>query len=160
LNVAAKDLATSKAQSIRIEASSGLSEQDIQKMVKDAQAHTTEDRQRREEAEAKNKADQLVYETEKNLKEMADKISADDKAKMDAAIGRVKEALKGSDVNEIKSSTEALVGLWSEVAKTLYQGAAAGSAPTGQATGGPSSGQEKPGEDKDGAVDADYEVVD
>ena len=98
LNVSAKDLATGKTQSIRIEASSGLDEQEIQKMVKDGESHQADDKRRKEEAEASNKADQLVYETEKNLKEMGDKIPPDDKAKMEAAIGRVREALKGSDI--------------------------------------------------------------
>jgi molecular chaperone DnaK len=187
LNVSAKDMATGKAQSIRIEASSGLNEQEIQKMVKDGESHQADDKRRKEEAEARNKADQMVYETEKNLKEMGDKIPADDKAKIEAAIGRVREALKGSDIGELKSSSEALVALWSGVAKTLYEQAAAGRAqggpgggpggpgggpggpgggPGGAGAGGPSqsggtqSGQGPGGKDKDEAVDADYEVVD
>lgn len=159
LNVAAKDLASGKAQSIRIEASSGLGEQEIQKMVKDAEAHTADDKKRREEAEITNRADQMVYETEKNLKEMGDRIPAEDKAKIEAGIGRVKEALKSSGVEEMKAGTEALVGIWSEAAKTLYENAAAGAGAAGQA-GGTTTGQEKAGNDKDDAVDADYEVVD
>jgi molecular chaperone DnaK len=169
LNVSAKDLATSKAQSIRIEASSGLTEQEIKKMVSDAEDHTADDKRKREEAEIRNRADQLVYETEKNIKEMGDKIPADDRTKIDAAIGRVKEALKGSNIDEIRSSTDALVGLWGGVAKTMYEKASAGADAGGQATGeggsaaGPTAGggpQGAPGRDKDGAVDADYEVVD
>jgi len=156
LNVSAKDLATGKAQSIRIEASSGLTEEEIQRMIKDAEAHTAEDRRKREEAEARNRADQLVYETEKNLKEMGDKIPADDKAKIEAAIGRVKEALKGSDINEIKSSTDALMSVWSAAAKTMYEQATASSGQT--QTGG--SQKQDTGGGKDDAVDADYEVVD
>jgi molecular chaperone DnaK len=172
LNVAAKDLATGKAQSIRIEASSGLNEQEIQKMVKDGESHQADDKRRKEEAEVRNKADQLVYETEKNLKEMGDKVPAEDKAKLEAAIGRVKEALKGTDVAEVRSATDALVTLWSGVAKTLYErasggaggGGAAGGGPGGAAGAGGAGGQERPkqeggGGDKDGAVDADYEVV-
>jgi molecular chaperone DnaK len=165
LNVSAKDMATGKAQSIRIEASSGLSEEEINKMVKDAQSHGAEDRRRREEMEARNKADQLAYETEKNLKEMGDKLAADDRGKIEAAIGRVRESLKGSDVNEIKSSTEALMSVWSEAAKAMYEkasaGAGAGAAGAGAgARRGPQAGQEKSGEGGDEAVDADYEVVD
>ena len=159
LNVAAKDLATSKEQSIRIEASSGLTEQEIQKMVKDSEAHTADDRRKREEAEARNRADQLVYETEKNLKEMGDKISADDRSKIEAGIGRVRESLGGSDVEEIKAATEALINIWSGAAKAMYEKTAAGagaSAGAGQTAGG----QERKGTDKDDAVDADYEVVD
>jgi molecular chaperone DnaK len=171
LNVSAKDLATSKAQSIRIEASSGLNEQEIQKMVKDGEAHQAEDKQKKEEAEVRNKADQMVYETEKNLKDIGDKIPAEDKAKIEAAIGRVKEALKGTDLGEVRSASEALVGLWSNVAKTLYEragaGAGAGGAGGAGGQGGPGGGgttqgqgaQGQTGSDKDGAVDADYEVV-
>ena len=171
VNVSAKDLATGKAQSIRIEASSGLNEQEIQKMVKDGESHRADDHRRREEAEARNKADNLVYETEKNLKDVGEKIPPDEKAKIEAAIGRVKEALKGSDIGEIKSSTDALVSVWSNVAKMLYeqassaQGGGAGG-PGGAGPGGPTGKQgggqgkkERPGGDKDEAVDADYEVV-
>ena len=165
LNVSAKDMATGKAQSIRIEASSGLGEEEIKKMVNDAQVHTTEDKLRREEAEVRNKGDQLAYETEKNLKEMGDKLSADDRSKVEAGIGRIKEALKGSDVGEIKSSTEALIAVWGEAAKTMYEkaSAGAGAGPGGPGAAGPAGGgpaQEKPGESGDEAVDADYEVVD
>jgi molecular chaperone DnaK len=164
LNVSAKDLATAKAQSIRIEASSGLTEQEIQRMVKDADSHITEDRHKREEAETRNKADQLVYETEKNLKEMGERISPEDKAKIEAGIGRVKEALKGTDLEEIKSATEALVGLWSGAAKAMYEkassGPGAGPGTGGAQAGGTSASQERPGGGGDEAVDADYEVVD
>ena len=171
VNVSAKDLATGKAQSIRIEASSGLNEQEIQKMVKDGESHRADDHRRREEAEARNKADNLVYETEKNLKDVGEKIPPDEKAKIEAAIGRVKEALKGSDIGEIKSSTDALVSLWSNVAKMLYEQASSaqgggaggpGGAGPGGSTGEQGGGQgkkERPGGDKDEAVDADYEVV-
>jgi molecular chaperone DnaK len=170
LNVSAKDIATSKTQSIRIEASSGLTEQEIQKMVKDGESHQSDDKHKKEEAEARNKADNLVYETEKNLKDIGDKIPPDEKAKIEAAIGRVKEALKGSDIGEVKSSTEALLSLWSGVAKTMYEkasqsrtgGGAAGSAPGGGGGEGPGAqpgGQAKSGGGKDEAVDADYEVV-
>jgi molecular chaperone DnaK len=164
LNVSAKDLATGKAQSIRIEASSGLTEQEIQNMVTDAESHTADDKQKREEAEVRNKADQLVYETEKNLNEMGEKIPADDKAKIEAGIGRVRQALEGSNTEEIRASTEALVSLWSGVAKTMYEQAAPGAGGTGQAAGaGPGGGagpQEPSAGGKDEAVDADYEVVD
>jgi molecular chaperone DnaK len=169
LNVSAKDIATSKTQSIRIEASSGLTEQEIQKMVKDGEAHQSDDKHKKEEAEARNKADNLVYETEKNLKDIGDKIPPDEKAKIEAAIGRVKEVLKGSDIGEVKSSTEALLSLWSGVAKTMYEkasqsrtgGGAAGSTPGGggEGPGAQPGGQAKSGGGKDEAVDADYEVV-
>jgi molecular chaperone DnaK len=179
LNVSAKDLATGKTQSIRIEASSGLTEPEIQTMVKDGDAHQADDHRRKEEAEVRNKADSLVYETEKNLKEMGDKIPPDDKAKLEAGIGRVREALKGTDTAEVKSATEALMGLWSNVAKMLYEkasagraggpGGAGGAGGPGDAGGpggasGPAGGQGKAqgkqgGKGGDEAVDADYEVV-
>jgi molecular chaperone DnaK len=157
--VSAKDMATGKAQSIRIEASSGLTQQDIDKMVKDAEANAADDRRRRNEVEARNKADQLVYETEKNLAEIGDKVSPDEKAKVQAGIARVKEALETSDVEEVKSSMEALVGLWSGVAKAMYEKAAAGAGTAGR-TAGAAGGADKPTADRDEAVDADYEVVD
>jgi molecular chaperone DnaK len=158
LNVSAKDMATGKAQSIRIEASSGLTQQDIDKMVKDAEAHAADDRRRKEEVEVRNKADQLVYETEKNLNQVGDKISPDEKAKVEAGVARLKEALAGSDVQEVKSSTEALAGLWSGVAKTMYEKAAAGADGAGRTAG---SGAGEPGSTagKEEPVDADYEVV-
>ncbi|MGD9899726.1 MAG: molecular chaperone DnaK, partial [Calditrichaceae bacterium] len=107
LHVSAKDKATGKEQSIRIEASSGLSEQEIEKMKKDAQAHASEDKLKKEEIETRNQADSLVYQTEKQPKELGDKISDDDKTKIETAIGRLKEALKGSNSNEIKSAFDA-----------------------------------------------------
>jgi molecular chaperone DnaK len=169
LNVSAKDMATGKAQSIRIEASSGLGEEEIKKMVKDAQTHGAEDKRKREAVEVRNRADQLVYETEKNLKELGDKLSADERGKTEAAIGRVKEALKGSDVNEIKSGTEALMSVWGDAAKSIYEKASAGGRSGagpgaggggGAAGSGTGDGQGRQGESRDDAVDADYEVVD
>ena len=163
LNVSAKDLATGKAQSIRIEASSGLTEQEIDKMVRDAEAHGADDKRKREEVEARNRADQLVYETEKNLGEMSDKISAEDRAKVEAAIGRTKQALEGNSIDEIKASTDALMQVAGQVAQAAYQQAGA-SAGRGHAAGGqagPAGGAgEHAGSGKDDAVDADYEVVD
>ena len=166
LNVSAKDLATGKAQSIRIEASSGLTEQDIDKMVKDAEAHVADDKLKREEIEARNRADQLVYETEKNLGEMGEKISADDRAKVEAAIGRTKKALEGDSVEEIKASTEALMQVAGQAAQAAYQhaaGAGAGAGPgngTGQQAGSAGGTREESAGGREDAVDADYEVVD
>jgi len=160
LNVAAKDKATNKEQSIRIEASSGLSDSEVDRMVKDAKGHEAEDQRKKDEIDARNRADQLVYETEKNLKEMGDKLNPDTKAKIEAAIGRTKEAIKGSNTDEIKSATDALTQAWHEAAGQMYaetskeQGPQPGPQP-GQT---PPSGDEKKGEQ--GAVDADFEVVD
>ncbi|MCD6162389.1 MAG: molecular chaperone DnaK, partial [candidate division Zixibacteria bacterium] len=121
LNVSAKDKATGHEQSIRIEASSGLSEQDIEKMVKDAKAHETEDKTQREKIDAINAGDSLAYQTEKQLKELEDKIDADQKAKAQAAVDRLKEAVKKKDVDEIKSASDALNAIWHEISAKIYQ---------------------------------------
>jgi molecular chaperone DnaK len=156
LNVSAKDKATGKQQSIRITASSGLSEADIKKMVKDAEVHSTEDKKRREEVDIRNRADQLVYETEKSLREYGDKLDSETKSKVEAAVGRVKEVLKRNDIQETKSATESLTTVWHLAASRMYQKS------TAQAQSGTQSKSEEKsekGKDKDKAVDADYEVV-
>jgi len=173
LNVSAKDQATGKEQSIRIEASSGLTEKEIDTMVHDAEANVADDKQKREQAEIRNKADHMVYESEKNLKEMDEKLTADDKAKIEAAIARVKAAIEGEDFDEMKSSTEALTTVYGEAAQKLYeQAAAAGAGAQAGAAGAQGAGAPGPGPqagpsgaegstgEKDEAVDADYEVVD
>jgi molecular chaperone DnaK len=175
LNVSAKDQATGKEQSIRIEASSGLTEKEIDQMVHDAEAHVAEDKEKREQIEIKNKADHMVYESEKNLKDMGEKLSADDKAKIEAAIERVKKSLEGDNFEEMKSATEALTTVYGAAAQKLYeqaaqagagaQAGAAGAGPQGAGAAGPGpkagpSGGQGSGDDKDDAVDADYEVVD
>ena len=157
LHVSAKDRATSKEQSIRIEASSGLSESEIQKMVKDAEAHSSEDRQRKEAVEARNRGDALAYEVEKNLKEHSEKIDAATRGRIDEALNRLRETLKGEDGAAITSATEALQTVWHEAAAQLYQqtaGSTAGGEPGGE---GPRGGKDKEG--GSGAVDADFEVV-
>jgi molecular chaperone DnaK len=161
LNVSAKDKATGREQSIRIEASSGLTEVDIQKMVKDAQAHASEDKQKREQIDTRNRADQLAYETEKNLKELGDKMDADTRAKVEAALGRVKEALKGDNAEEIKSASEALTQIWQQAAATMYQKASAQQGPQAGPTGsGPQQAQAASGDKgEEKTVDADFEVV-
>jgi len=162
LNVSARDKATGKEQSIKIQASSGLSEEEINRMVKEAEAHATEDKKAREKADARNRADQLVYETEKNLREHGDKLEADAKAKVEAAVARVKDALSKDDVGEIKSATDALTQVWHEAAAKMYTTASAGAGASAGPTGGETKGQETSDkkEDKGGAVDADFEVVD
>ncbi len=159
LNVSANDKATGKSQSIRIEASSGLSEQEIQKMVNDAKQHEAEDKKKKEEVDLRNQADQLVWQTEKNLKEFGDRLEADSKAKVEAATERVKAAIKNNDNAEIRSSVEALNTVWHEATGKMYQGATA-DAQDSQTTQGPSA-EAKTGEGKkdEKAVDADYEVV-
>lgn len=155
LNVSAKDKATNKEQKIRIEASTGLSEEEIEKMVNDAKSHAAEDKKQREKVDVRNQADQMVYQTEKNISEMGDKLSADDKSKLETAVGRVKEALKGDNTEEIKSSTEDLSKIWNEMAGKMYQQAGA--------EAGEQQGQQTQaeGDSKDEKVEeADFEVVD
>ena len=162
LNVSAKDKGTGKEQNIRIEASSGLSESEVDRMVNDAQENAAADKTRREEIEVRNQADQQVYQTEKQLEEMADKISEDAKAKVTAAVERVKETLKGTNSDEIKSATEALTQIWHQVASELYQQAGEGAphaSPDGPETGGQQQAAGEPTSKETGAVDADFEVV-
>ncbi|MBC8462629.1 MAG: molecular chaperone DnaK [Deltaproteobacteria bacterium] len=162
LNVLAKDLATDKEQKITITASSGLSEQEIEQMVKDAESHAADDQQKREEVETRNRADSMVYETEKNLSEFGDKLDADTKGRVEAAVERVKSALQGSDIEEMKSASEALTQVWHEASATLYQQTTEqqGPHPGDQPQGAPTDeGESKKPEDGE-VIDADYEVVD
>jgi molecular chaperone DnaK len=157
LNVLATDKATGKEQSIRIEATSGLTEQDINKMVKDAEAHASEDKTNREKAELKNRADQEIYQTERQLKEFEGKIDPDSKARVEAAVSRLKEAAKKEDTEEMKSASEALTAIWHEVSAKLYQQQA--SSAQGTRTDAQSGSDRDRGQSDQDAVDADFEVV-
>jgi molecular chaperone DnaK len=166
LHVNAKDLGTGKEQKITITASSGLSKDEIEKMRKDAEAHADDDRKRREEVEQRNEADNAVYRSEKMLKDNADKISGDDKSKVEAAINEVKEALKGSDGPAIKSASDKLNEVWQAISAELYKAAAektrgskGGTQPgAGGPEGGQAGGDDKGGKDEGPIIDA--EVVD
>jgi molecular chaperone DnaK len=157
LHVAAKDRATGKEQSIRIEASSGLDESEIQRMMKDAESHASEDKQRKEAIETRNRADALAYDVEKNVKEHGDRLDASLKSSIEAELAKLRETLKGEDVAAINAATESLQQVWHKAAAALYQ--AAGSTPgSPPADGDPEA--PKPGKkDGGGAVDADFEVV-
>jgi molecular chaperone DnaK len=157
LNVSAKDKATGKQQSIRIEASSGLTEAEKQKMMKDAELHAAEDKKKKEEADTKNRADQMVYETEKNLRDYGDRLDSDTKAKVESAVGRVKEALKTNNIDEIKLATEALTSVWHEVAGKMYQHTT--SSTQGQRTTSDKEHSEGKKSREGEPVDTDYEVV-
>ncbi|HEU4334064.1 MAG TPA: molecular chaperone DnaK [Candidatus Eisenbacteria bacterium] len=172
LHVTARDKATGKEQKIRIEASGGLTEQEIQKMVRDAESHADEDKTRREEVETKNRADALVWETEKQMKDLGDKVDAESRAKVERATEALKKAIERGGVDGIKSASEELTRVWNEVSSKLYAEAAkAGGAgshggPGGPEMGGPGGPGGPEGEGpkgkkggEDGAVDADYEVV-
>lgn len=153
LNVSAKDKATAKEQNIRIEASTGLSKEEIDKMQDDAKKHASEDKQRREKAETVNRADQLVYQTEKNLKDLGDKIDSESKNKLEAAVGRLKEAIKGEKVDEIQSASEALSSVWNDISSKIYQQSAAGE--------NQSQGEQAQQQSEDENVqEAEFEVVD
>ena len=152
LHVSAKDLGTGKEQSIRITASSGLSDDEIQKMVKDAEAHADEDRQKREIIEVRNQADGLVYTTEKTLKEHGDKVDADTKQKIEEALAALKTAMEGDDSEEIKKKTEELAQASHKLAEAMY-------AET-QAAGGEEGAAENQGGSDEEVVDAEFEEVD
>ncbi|MDR3310253.1 MAG: molecular chaperone DnaK [Oscillospiraceae bacterium] len=149
VNVSAKDLGTGREQHITITASTNLSKDDIEKAVKEAELHASEDAAKKDEADTRNEADQLVYQSEKTLSEAGDKIPADDKAAAELGIEKVREALKGTDLAAIKSATEELTKTFYALSEKLY----AQAAPQDGASG------ETPQSD-DGVVDADYEVVD
>lgn len=158
LHVSAKDMATGNEQKITITASSGLTEEEIERMVKDAEAHAEEDRRRREEAEARNQADSLVYTTEKSLRELGDQVSPEDRKAIEKALEDVKEALKGSDVDDIKRKTEVLMQASYKLAEHMYQKTAA----TGSAEAGPEGdGSYGATEEAEGEVidEADYEEM-
>jgi molecular chaperone DnaK len=162
VSVSAKDLGTGKEQSIKIEASSGLSESEIQRLVRDADVHAAEDKRSRELAEARNKADAAIYQVEKSLKDYGDKISDGERNRIKDAIDRATKAKNSSDAPEIDKAVDELMQASHKMAEEIYKQQTAG-----QAGGpGPQPGQPSPGtgEQKrkpdDGAVDADYEVVD
>jgi molecular chaperone DnaK len=138
VHVSAKDRATSKEQSMTITGQSSLAKDDIERMVKDAEAHAEEDRQRREEAEVRNTADSLVYQTEKVLKDQADSFTGTEKEQVEANLKALKEQLEGTDLEGIKRATDVLATSSQELGKRLYEqaGASAGSGTTGNATGG------------------------
>jgi molecular chaperone DnaK len=163
LNVSAKDLGTGKQQSIAIKSSSGLSEGEIEKMKKDAESHAADDKKRRELVDVKNQADQLIYATEKTLKEHGDKVSADNRGKIESAVNNLKEAIKGDNADAIKKAIENLGTASQELGKALYEEAAKKQA----ASAGTQAQQKTPppeGEVKrkggDDVIDAEFEAKD
>src|SRR5689334_1373593 len=157
VHVSAKDLATQKEQSIKITASSGLSKDEVEKLVRDAQTHTEEDKKRRKAAEAKNQADNLLYQTEKNLKEHGDKISADDRTKIEEAVTGLKKAMEGNDPDAIESATQTLTTASHKLAEEMYKKASAapGAGPGGTGTENPNGAKTD-----EKVVDAEFEEVD
>ena len=154
VNVKAKDLGTGKEQNITITSSSNLSKDDIDKAVKEAEQFAEEDKKRREEVDVRNSADQMVYQTEKTLGELGDKITEDEKAGVQAEVDKLKEVLKGTDTEAIKAQTEALTKKFYEISEKLYQQAQAAQAAAGDATAAGAGAAD------DNVVDADYTQVD
>jgi molecular chaperone DnaK len=159
LNVSAKDLGTGKEQTVRIEQSSGLSDDEIERIRRDADSHAAEDKQKRELAEARNRAESMCFQLEKLIKEHEAKLSSADKEAVNKAIEKTREAAKGDDTEKIKSAIHELEQASHALSKSLYQaagaqpGAAPGAPPSGETPGG------TPGEDED-AIDAEFEVKD
>jgi molecular chaperone DnaK len=154
LHVAAKDKATGKEQKIRIEASSGLSDGEVDRMVKDAEANAAEDKRKREEIDTRNRLDTLAYQVEKESKEWADKVPAELKTRLDAAIERARKAHKGDDMNEIKGALDELNAAFQAAGQAVY--AAQAAQPSGDAAPAEGSTEAK----KEDVADADYEIVD
>jgi len=170
VHVSAKDLGTGKEQKIRIEVSSGLSEEEIKKMVKDAESHESEDKKKKEEVETRNQADTLAYTTEKTLKDYGDKVSADEKEKVQKALEALKGAIKDGSVDEIKRKMEELTNASYKIAEAMYKDAGKAKEAGAQQPGG--TGAEEPhsgggtaseggkAKGKDDVEEADYEEVD
>lgn len=155
VHVSAKDLGTGNEQKVTITASSNLSEDEIKKAVRDAEQFANEDKQRKEEVETRNHADSMIYSTEKTMKELGDKISAEDKSRVETEIAAVKSALEGSNQDTIKNAVEKLTEVSYDVFGKIYQQNAQANAGESQ-----SAGQDASGPSDDHVVDADYEVVD
>lgn len=158
VHVSAKDLGTGKEQSIRITASSGLSKDEIEKMVKDAESHAAEDKKKREAIEARNQADSMIYSTEKSLKEVGDKVDAVDKGNIENKIADLKKVMDSEDAEAIKKATDELAQAAHKLAEVMYAKAQAeGGAEGGGAEAGQQADEAKPKDDK--VVDADFEEV-
>src|SRR3954462_2663946 len=162
VQVSAKDKATSKEQQIRIQASGGLSETDIEKMVKDAEAHAADDKKRRELVEARNHADGLIHTTERSLQEAGDKVAAEDRDAVQSAVQALRDAIGGDDAEQIKQKTEALAQVAMKLGEAMYraQQRAGGGGGGGGAGGAGGAGGPGGAAGNDKVVDADFEEVD
>jgi len=162
VHVMAKDRATGKENKITITSTSGMSKEDVEKAVKEAQAHEAEDKQRREEIEIRNRGDNLAYATEKSLKDLGDKIPAATRTDIEGKVKALRDALAGTDVEAVKSATETLMQASHRMAEEAYKAAGAEAGPggpgaAGPGTGGQAGGQPPGGEKKDDVVDAEFE---
>jgi molecular chaperone DnaK len=156
LHVTAKDKATSKEQKIRIEASSGLSEAEVDRMVKDAEKNAAEDKRKREEIDTRNRLDSMTYEVEKNVQEWGDKVTPETKERVNLAVERARKALRGDDIAEIRAAQEELTRVFSEAGQAFYQQQAAEPGPSAEAPAAESAGE--PAQEE--VAEADYEIVD
>jgi molecular chaperone DnaK len=159
VHVSAKDLGTGKEQSIKITASSGLSEAEIQKLVREADSHAEEDKKKKELIEARNQADAMAYGVEKNIKEFGDKVDTSEKAKIEDAIARVKKAIEGDDINAIKSAQDELTNASHKLAEAMYSKSTAQQAGAGPQAGPNTGAQAGTGKKDEDVVDADFEEV-
>ena len=160
VHVSAKDLGTGNEQKVTITASTNLSEDEIKKAVREAEQFASEDKARKEEVEQRNHADSLIYSTEKTLKELGDKVSADDKAKIEAQIADLKKAMEGTDINMIKTGCEKLTEISYEAFGKIYQQQAAQQGAAGSDPNAAQQANQSGDSSDDNVVDADYEVVD
>ncbi|TYT74963.1 molecular chaperone DnaK [Desulfobotulus mexicanus] len=156
VHVSAKDLGTGKEQSIQITSSSGLSSDDIERLVKEAEMHADDDKRKRELVEARNTADSMVYQTEKSLKDMGDKVDAETRTSIESAVEDLKKAMEGEDLDAIKAKTDALTEASHKLAEAMYQQQAAGAAAD---AAGAEGSQESSRPQDDDVVDADFEEV-
>lgn len=157
VNVSAKDMATAKEQSIKITASSGLSEAEIKNLIKDAELHAEEDKKKKELVEARNMGDSLIYSTEKSIKELGEKVDAGTKTNIEAAVAALKKAMEGDNAEEIKQKSEELTQASHKLAEAMYQEASKAGAQDAAGEGGPGTGGTRPADDD--VVDADFEEV-
>lgn len=159
VKVSAKDMATGKEHSIQITASSGLSKDEIDNLIKDAELHAEDDKKRRSLVEARNTADSLIYSTEKSLKDLGEKVDPDTRGKVESAVEKLKKAMEGNDEDEIRRYSEELTQTSHKLAEAMYQQASAQGAASEQAGGGPEGAKPKAGAADDDVVDADFEEV-
>ncbi len=160
VNVSAKDKATGKEQAIKIQASGGLNDADIERMVKDAEANAAEDKKKRELIEAKNKAESMIHQAEKNLKDFGDKVADADKTAIETAISELKTASESDDIDSINNKTDALMNASMKLGEAMYQAQqAAGQQPGAESAAGAEQPQADAGKKEDDVVDADFEEV-
>jgi molecular chaperone DnaK len=158
LNVTAKDMATQKDQKITITSSSGLSKEEVERMAKEADAHSEEDKKKRDEIEARNQLDGMVYQVEKMLREQGDKISGSERGDVENAVADAKKALEGGELSAMNSAREKLQAASHKLAEAMYKASASQAQPQGTPNAGPTEGTGEPaGQKKDeGVIDAEY----